>query len=304
MVYYIYKVTNLINSKYYLGKRCFKGESISDDKYLGSGTLLKLALKKYGKENFKKEIITICLSNEELSRVEREIITEDIINDNNSYNLALGGWGGNLGDIVNKKLKMVCESDEYRKKMSEIINSPEVKERIISSIKKTMSDIGWKEKFSKTQKYVQNQEENKIRNSKNQKLAQNKPDVIKKKKEFMREFYDNPNTKIKHTIACQTEGFRRKQREKLLGTKLMCNKLDNIQRYVKGCDVETYVNNGWVIGCIICNSVEQYDENGILINTWSSVKEASESLNINEDKIRRYCRLNNYKNKLGIMYKK
>lgn len=52
---YIYMTTNLINGKKYIGKH--KGEL--NDSYLGSGTLLLRAIKKYGKENFKKEILYI-----------------------------------------------------------------------------------------------------------------------------------------------------------------------------------------------------------------------------------------------------
>lgn len=248
MIFYIYKITNLINDKYYLGKRSFKGDSINDDKYFGSGTLLKKALKKYGKDNFKKEIVTICLSFEELNKVERDIINENIINDKNSYNLALGGWGGNLGDIVNNKIKMICQSEEYRKKMSDIINSPEIKDRMISSIKKTMSDISWKEKFSKIQKDVQNKEENKIRNSKNQKFAQNKYDVVKKKSDKMNELYLDENFRNKHLDACQSNVFRDKQRKKVLGKKWVNNTI--IQKYVTEIEMVTLIDTGWILGML------------------------------------------------------
>ena len=48
----IYLTTNLINNKKYLGR-----DSQNRKTYLGSGKLLKLAILKYGVENFKKEII-------------------------------------------------------------------------------------------------------------------------------------------------------------------------------------------------------------------------------------------------------
>ena len=44
----IYKTTNLVNGKIYIGK-----DSKNNPNYLGSGNLLKKALIKYGKENFK-----------------------------------------------------------------------------------------------------------------------------------------------------------------------------------------------------------------------------------------------------------
>jgi hypothetical protein len=61
MAYYIYKTTNLVNGKAYIGKH---NGALTDD-YLGSGTLLKCAIEKYGRENFKKEILYISKNEEE-----------------------------------------------------------------------------------------------------------------------------------------------------------------------------------------------------------------------------------------------
>ena len=84
----IYKTTNLINNKIYIGK-----DSNNNPNYLGSGLYLKHAIKKYGKENFKKEILEEC----DLSNInEREIhwIKElDSRNKNIGYNIQEGGNG-------------------------------------------------------------------------------------------------------------------------------------------------------------------------------------------------------------------
>jgi len=85
----IYKTTNLINGKYYIGK-----DSKNSKNYLGSGIAIKKAIKKYGKENFKKEIICECKNLVELNKKEKEIITSKIIEDPLSYNMILGGVGG------------------------------------------------------------------------------------------------------------------------------------------------------------------------------------------------------------------
>ena len=53
----IYLVTNLVNNKRYIGM-----DSKNNPQYLGSGTLILKAIKKYGKENFKKEILEVCSS--------------------------------------------------------------------------------------------------------------------------------------------------------------------------------------------------------------------------------------------------
>ena len=67
----IYKTTNLINGKFYIGQ-----DSKNDPLYLGSGKLLHKAIKKYGIGNFRKDILEHCVSKRELN--EREIfwITE------------------------------------------------------------------------------------------------------------------------------------------------------------------------------------------------------------------------------------
>ena len=83
----IYKITNIINGKFYIGKH--KTINI-DDEYMGSGKLIKAAIKKYGIENFTKEILHICDSEEEMNIKEKECV---ILNEN-SYNICPGGEGG------------------------------------------------------------------------------------------------------------------------------------------------------------------------------------------------------------------
>ena len=57
---YVYKTTNLINGKTYVGKH---RRSYFDKKYYGSGKHLKSAINKYGIENFKVEVLEWCNSN-------------------------------------------------------------------------------------------------------------------------------------------------------------------------------------------------------------------------------------------------
>ena len=57
MYYLIYRTTNLLNGKYYVGAH---RTTKKNDDYLGSGVALKRAIKKYGRENFSKEIVEEC----------------------------------------------------------------------------------------------------------------------------------------------------------------------------------------------------------------------------------------------------
>ena len=56
---YIYKTTNLINGKIYIGQH---KSNLFDSQYKGSGVILRKAFAKYGKENFKVEIIVCAIS--------------------------------------------------------------------------------------------------------------------------------------------------------------------------------------------------------------------------------------------------
>jgi hypothetical protein len=92
--HYIYKTTNLKNGKYYVGMH---STSNLEDGYLGSGDRLRRSIRKYGKENFKSEILEFFEDRESLAKRERELVNEDFINDKMCMNLKVGGTGGNTG---------------------------------------------------------------------------------------------------------------------------------------------------------------------------------------------------------------
>lgn len=93
---YIYCITNLINGRNYIGQRTFEGDP-ENDIYFGSGKLLKWAINKYGKENFKKKILEIGFwEKSELDAKEKYWIKFYKDNFNADYNVSLGGTGGNI----------------------------------------------------------------------------------------------------------------------------------------------------------------------------------------------------------------
>ena len=128
-IYIVYKTTNLINGRYYIGKH---KTTNPNDTYLGSGTVIKEAIKHYGAVNFKKEIIA-AYDNELYAFIkEAELVTEEIVNDPLSYNLSTGGLGGRTHsdtskDQMSKNMKdripwtkgIQMWNDEDRKRISE-----------------------------------------------------------------------------------------------------------------------------------------------------------------------------------------
>jgi hypothetical protein len=90
---YIYKVTNEINDKVYIGLSTVKSK-YNRKNYYGSGLLIKKALKKYGKENFRKEILFESDNIEELKEMEIQLIRESNELGEDSYNIAEGGQTG------------------------------------------------------------------------------------------------------------------------------------------------------------------------------------------------------------------
>lgn len=93
----IYKTTNLINGKFYVGK-----DERNKPSYLGSGIKLNRAIRKYGRENFVKEVIEVCSTKEELNEREKYWIKETKAQEL-GYNIADGGWGGNTISEENKE---------------------------------------------------------------------------------------------------------------------------------------------------------------------------------------------------------
>lgn len=93
MYYLIYKTTNLINGKIYIGKH--KSDTLEFDGYYGSGKLLYRSILKYGSENFKREILYVFDNENECFEKEREIVNSYFCERQDTYNISIGGSGGN-----------------------------------------------------------------------------------------------------------------------------------------------------------------------------------------------------------------
>lgn len=89
--HFVYKTTNLINGKWYIGKHSTYN---LDDGYLGSSKHLKSAIKKYGKHKFKREILVFCDSEQDAYIKEAELVTMEVVQNPMTYNKMPGGEGG------------------------------------------------------------------------------------------------------------------------------------------------------------------------------------------------------------------
>ena len=93
--HFIYKTTNIVNEKYYIGMH---STDDLNDGYIGSGKKLWYSIKKYGKENFKIEYLEFFKNRKLLIEAEKKIVNNELIKDPLCLNLKLGGTGGLINE--------------------------------------------------------------------------------------------------------------------------------------------------------------------------------------------------------------
>jgi len=142
--FYVYQITCDVTNKIYVGAH---STNDMEDGYLGSGTLIRKAIRKYGPEHFHKTILFEGKSWEELLEKEAEIVDTDFVNRNDTYNLREGGSGGTkliLEKELERRRKVaeanrrtktgVPRSEETKQKISEShigqVHEGQVKERV------------------------------------------------------------------------------------------------------------------------------------------------------------------------------
>ena len=167
---YIYKTTNLVNGKIYIGQK--KSKKFLGNKYLGSGKRLWEAIYKYGRDKFQVTLLEEVNEQEQLDDREIYWISKFNSTDKNiGYNLALGGrvrrdLVGEHNGFYNKK-----HSTETREKLSSyrknkiVITKDDCIKYIDSSEMMSYLSLGWKVKKKPVLKLT-NEEQSRIRTEK------------------------------------------------------------------------------------------------------------------------------------------
>ena len=95
--HYFYKIVNEITKEFYYG--IHSTDNINDG-YMGSGTQLREKYKKYGKKSFTKHILKFFDDRKELAEYEMKIVNENMVLNNDCYNMVIGGEGHREFDFI------------------------------------------------------------------------------------------------------------------------------------------------------------------------------------------------------------
>jgi group I intron endonuclease len=149
MYYTVYKITNEINGKIYVGVH--QTEDLNDD-YMGSGALIKKAIRKYGKENFNKEYLKICDDPESMFLMETELVTSEFVLREDTYNMKEGGLGGDTS-------KHIDYGDEYKRNISDAMikmfnENPDIRKEYADRLRLVRHSFAGKSHTEETKKKI------------------------------------------------------------------------------------------------------------------------------------------------------
>lgn len=130
--HFIYKTVNLLTGRYYIGMH---STDDLEDGYLGSGKRLRYSMRKYGKENHKREILEFVDTREELRAKEAEVVSLDEIAKDDCMNLVVGGDCGFM-DTFSKEERQEISKLGYEAREKKKREDPEFYERWIAAISK------------------------------------------------------------------------------------------------------------------------------------------------------------------------
>ena len=215
--HFIYKTTNLLSGKYYIGMHSTDN---LDDSYLGSGKRLRYSINKHGFENHVREILEFVDSRERLKKREKEIVSLDEIAKEECMNLIVGGEGGRGFTSEEQRLNA--------KKSNE-------KQRILRE-----TNLEWVEKYKKNKSSSQKKAYDEGRREKVYFYDRNGKKHSEKSKEKMKE------SKIGHGAGSKNSQF---------GTCWINDK--NVNKKIKKEEIENFIKEGWKIGKIVKFNIDK-----------------------------------------------
>lgn len=284
---FVYITTNHVNGKQYIGQKKYD-KSNKWKSYLGSGIILKRAIKKYGECNFSKEIIEECETKETLDEREKYWIDYyNAVDRDDFYNIASGGDGGNT--IAGYSEEQMEQYKEYKRKLhkkvapkGELCAASKLTEKqvleIIERLKKNDFNLDIANEYKVSTETI-----NDIRNHKTWKS-------------------------LTENITFDDISSRTRPR----GTKSVVQYSEDgqyIATYKSARDVQRKLGISYKLVSAVCNGtkriahgfiwrfegdpfekyntenlrlvkVDQYDKNGIFIKTWNSIKEVENTLGV------------------------
>lgn len=235
---YIYKTTNKINNKIYIGQH--KASFFEPDVYLGSGTLFRRALKKYGEDSFICELICECFSQQDMDEKEIKFIKEFNSTDSSiGYNITDGGRGG-AGPRSDFTKNKISEANKGKT----LVNDGIICFRINSCDLPEYLSLGYNHgplPYNRSDEFKE-----KVRISNSGKIAMSKGDIRTRV---------NPNDIEKYLSDGYMVGWVKEEdkvvnkRKKIpgIGKYKYMNK-NNIYIMVPESEHEKYLSDGWVFG--------------------------------------------------------
>lgn len=243
---YIYKTTNLINEKIYIGQHI---GCVFDCNYFGSGVILRRSIIKYGIENFKCELVEFCE-------------TKDIINDREKYwinyyrsfepdigyNVSPGGDGGNV-------LLYMSENDKIKRseKISHSLKGHKTPLEIrlkISESNKKWAEEHYKELCMRNKEIRQRADTREAISLGQQARYKNNPELLTRLSEKQKSAWHSEEYRKKQQQTRSSDTYKMLMHEKLKGKTLGHKVINNGSetKKVPENDLEKYLLQGWKLG--------------------------------------------------------
>ena len=234
---YLYKITNKLTGQYYYG---IHSTLNLNDKYMGSGSKIKAAIKLLGIDNFEKEYICFYENDKLLKNAECNILSKDILNDPLCYNIAEGGGEFNCSgiyyvrNIITGENKPIKKNETYdkkqwvhntfgRKRINKVINNILVVKYIYEDYIQKYLDEGW---FLGGTNNIKG----KI------KINNTKINIYIDKSELQKYLDEGW---IKGGLSNSSKGYVR-----------IINKLKNKEKFINKSELQKYINKGWIRGSL------------------------------------------------------